>query len=243
MSAGNQANDEGAYPKGDPPQVGGPLRQNFSAELEQLRLQTELMGVRVEQNLEMMREVLRTGDVALAARAVAADDEIDAMNVSLTERCYRLLAQETPVAGDLRLVVSVVRIISELERVGDLCLRVVKLAPDHDLLTADGRVFAALVAMADEAVDAFQAALRAWATLDVEAATQLATGPRAMDAAYEELTGAVVALTGDRAVPVALAVVVVARALERIVDHAGIVGSRIRYLITGDPGHLAAEVR
>ena len=91
------------------------VRQGFTDELDQLRLQVELMGVRVDENLERMRTVLRTGDEVLARAAFAADDEIDAMNVSLTERCYLLLGRESPVASDLRFIVSVVRIISELE--------------------------------------------------------------------------------------------------------------------------------
>ena len=68
-----------------------PARSAYQSELEQLRLQVELMGVRVDQNLERMRAVLHHGDPCEAEQAVAADDEIDAMNVSLTERCYDLL--------------------------------------------------------------------------------------------------------------------------------------------------------
>ena len=79
-----------------------PLRHGFREELDQLRLQVELMGVRVDENLERMREVLRRGDQSLADAAFAADNEIDAMNVSLTERCYLLLGRESPVASDLR---------------------------------------------------------------------------------------------------------------------------------------------
>ena len=63
------------------------VRQQFTEELEQLRLQVELMAVRVDQNLERMRDVLRTGDCETARQAIEADNEIDAMNVSLTERC------------------------------------------------------------------------------------------------------------------------------------------------------------
>ena len=60
------------------------------------------------------------------------------MNVSLTERCYLILAQENPIASDLRLVVSVVRVIGELERIGDLALRVVKLWPDLPMMRVAG---------------------------------------------------------------------------------------------------------
>ena len=88
-----------------------PLRHGFREELDQLRLQVELMGVRVDENLERMRDNLRSGDPALAAAAFQADNEIDAMNVSLTERCYLLLGRESPVASDLRFIVSVLRIV------------------------------------------------------------------------------------------------------------------------------------
>src|SRR5687767_9180660 len=107
------------------------------------------MAVRVEEALERMAHVLRSGDADTAAAAVAADDQIDAMLVSLTERCYDLLRRETPVASDLRFVVSVLRMLEELERVGDLALRVVKLTPQHHLLASHAPTFETLVSMAD----------------------------------------------------------------------------------------------
>ena len=111
-----------------------PLRlQYLRAELEQLRLQVEVMGVLVDQNLERMREVLADRRRRPSAeRALAADDDIDAMNVSLTERCYEVLARENPVASDLRLVVSVIRATASSSGSATCALRVVKLAPDHD---------------------------------------------------------------------------------------------------------------
>jgi len=184
------------------------VRQAFAAELEQLRLQVELMAIRVDQNLERMREVLRTGDADLAQRAINADDDIDGMHVSLMERCYDLLRREAPVASDLRFVVSVLR-----------------------------------MAMADEAIERYRLALRAWATMDLGLATDLATRSRTMDLFYERLMGEVLRFEGPEATRAAVVTVAVGRAIERIGDHAGIIGARLRYLITGDPDHLAAEVR
>jgi phosphate transport system protein len=221
----------------------GPLRATYGAELEQLRLQIEVMGVMVDENLERMRQVLETGSPDLAELALAADDSIDAMNVSLTERCYEVLARENPVASDLRLVVSVVRVISELERVGDLCLRVVKAALDHDLLVRSERTFDILRVMADEAIELFRLALQAWGTADLELATRLSDGSRSIDLSYAQLVETLVSLSGDDAAAVAMRTLVAGQALERIADHSAILGSRLRYLITGDPGHLAAEVR
>ncbi len=228
----------------DPPGDGvDGFRHTYRAELEQLRLQTEMMGVLVDQNLERMRAVLRDGDLSAAATAIATDDDIDAMNVSLTERCYEVLAREAPVASDLRLVVSVIRVISEFERVGDLALRVAKLAPDLTLLRSADRCYDILLAMSDEAVERFRLALHAWATVDLRLAQQAAEPPAWMDLYHEQLLDALLHLDGPDGVRAALRALVAGRALDRIADHAGIIGSRVRYLATGDPGHLAAEVR
>ena len=220
-----------------------PLRHGFREELDQLRLQVELMGVRVDENLERMRSALRTGDVELAAVAFDADNEIDAMNVSLTERCYLLLGRESPVASDLRFVVSVLRIVSELERVGDLALRVVKLTPKHALLERSEVLFDVLVSLADEAVELYRLALRAWSAQDLGLATDLATQSRSLDLYYERLMSELKRLDGPDAVAIAMGAFTAGRALERIADHSAIIGARLRYLITGEPAHLAAEVR
>jgi phosphate transport system protein len=223
--------------------AGEPRRHGLHEELDQLRLQVELMGVRVDENLERMRTVLATGDERLAAVAIVADDEIDAMNVSLTERSYLLIGREAPVASDLRFVVSVLRIISELERVGDLALRVVKLAPEQPMLARAGIVFDILLTVADEAVETFRTALRAWSAQDLRLATELVAEGRSLDIYYDRLVIELQQLTGPDAVRVAMEAFTAGRALERIADHSAIIGARLRYLITGEPAHLAAEVR
>ena len=219
------------------------MRTAFTAELEQLRLQVELMAVRVDQNLERMREVLDAGDCDLVGLSFHADDEIDDMNVSLTERCYDLLRREAPVASDLRFIVSVLRVLSELERIGDLALRVIKLAPDHELIASNPPTYDILRSMADQVIDRYRDALRAWATLDLAVATDLATPARSMDVFYERLLAELLRLTGPDAARVAITTFAAGRALERIGDHATIIGARLRYLLTGDPDHLAAELR
>lgn len=219
------------------------LRLGFHDELDQLRLQVELMGVRVDENLERMRTLLRTGDPTLAAQALEADDDIDAMNLSLTERCYLLLGREAPVATDLRFVVSVLRIVSELERVGDLALRVAKLTPQHALLSTADEAWDVLLTLADESVEVYRSALRAWSTQDLRLATELATQNRGLDLYYERLIRELHELHHTDATRIAMGIFVAGRALERIADHSAIIGARLRYLITGEPGHLAAEVR
>lgn len=226
-----------------PPEPGGPLRRGYNAELDQLRLQVELLAVRVDQNLERMRTVLSSGDAVMAAAALAADDDIDAMSVSLTARCYDVLAREQPVASDLRFVVSVLRVLGEFERVGDLALRVVKLAPSHHLLTAHRASFDVLVALADEATDHYRLALRAWSGQDAELAVEVARHRPAMTLLYQRLVGELLRLDGPGGVAVAIPTVMAGRSLDRISDHAALIGTRLLYLVTGDAGHLADEVR
>ena len=221
-----------------------PLRTVFHEELDQLRLQVELMGVRVDQNLERMREILDHGeDENLVAGALAADDEIDAMHVSLLERCYQLLNREAPMATDLRYLVSVVRILSEFERVGDLALRVVKLGPDVDELSACGPAWDIVRTLVDVAVDQYRAALRAWSTQDLAMATQLVEQRPRLSVFQEQLVNELRRLDGPDAVGIAMHLFTAGQAADRIADHAAIVGARLRYLLTGEAAHLAAEVR
>ena len=230
-------------PASEPLASSGPYRRQFTAELEQLHLQVEVMAVRVDEALERMREVLATGDVRAADKALCADDIIDEMNVSLTERCYELLRREAPVASDLRLIVSVLRVLSDLERIGDLALRVVKLAPEQPLLASRPHTFDIIQSMADGAIDRYRLALRAWATVDLGLATELAIGPRSMDLFQERLMAELLHLDGPEAVRVAVRTFTVGQAIDRIADHAAVIGARLRYMITGDPDHLVAEVR
>src|SRR5206468_12806211 len=147
-------------------------------------------------------------------------DEIDAMNVSLTERCYDLLRREAPVASDLRFIVSVLRVLSELERIGDLALRVIKSAPDYELIASNPPTYDILRTMADQVIDRYRDALRAWATMDLTIATDLATAARSVDVYYERLLEELLRLTGPDAARVAISTFAAGRALERIGDHA-----------------------
>ena len=219
------------------------LRPAYAAELDQLHLQVELMAMRVDQNLERTRTVLQTGDISVAEQAISADDVIDAMSVSLTERCYDLLAREQPVAGDLRFIVSVLRVLGEFERIGDLALRVVKLAPDYSLIRSNPSTYEILLSMADAAIERYREAMRAWSGPSAEVARRLLETPSMAGHLEERLTTELMALQGSDAAAVAIRTLVAGKSLERIADHAGIIGARLLFLVTGDSGHLAHEVR
>jgi phosphate transport system protein len=146
------------------------------------------------------------------------------------------------VASDLRFVVSVLRVLGELERIGDLSLRVDKLADRQPALAAHPTVLDVLVSMTECAIDRYRLALRAWATTDLDLAAELAASG-GLDRFQLRLTTELLALHDADAVAVAMDAAAIGRAVDRISDHAAIIGARLRYLITGDPDHLAAEVR
>jgi phosphate transport system protein len=219
-----------------------PLRSNFSAELDQLKLQVEMMALKVDEALQMSRRVLASGDLDLADVVIAGDDEIDAMLVSLTERCYDLLCRQSPVASDLRLVVSVLRILSDLERTGDLCLRIVKLAPEQPLLASEPETFAILQSMGDEAHTLFRFATKAWSTQDLRIAISLEARDDAMDRYNKDLMQGILRFDGSQAVQAAIQTLLAGRALERIADHSVMIGERLKYMLTGDTDSLSKEI-
>lgn len=129
------------------------------------------------------------------------------------------------------------------ERVGDLALRVVKLLPDRHLWASSPATFDLLVSMCDTAVEAFRDALRAWSAQDLTLASELTQQVRVIDARATRLSSDLLALQGPDAVRIATCTILAGRSLDRIADHAAIIGARLRYLLTGDPEHLTAEVR
>lgn len=200
------------------------------------------MALRVDAALESSARVLLEGDLGLADRVVSGDDEIDEMFVSLTERCYELLVRQSPVAGDLRLIVSVLRILSDLERTGDLCLRIVKLAPDHHLLAGSPQTFEILIEMGQEAVTLYRTAVRSFSAADLRLAHTLEARDDAMDSYNKALMIEIMKLTGPNAVPQAVATLLAGRALERIADHSVMIGERLTYMLTGDVESLSKEI-
>jgi phosphate transport system protein len=200
------------------------------------------MALKVDDALQRSTAVLLTGDTKLAEDVIAGDDDIDATFVSLTERCYDLLVRQSPVASDLRLVVSVLRILGDLERTGDLCLRIVKLAPDQPLLASNRTTFGILRAMSREASGLFRAAIRAWSSQDLRLATTLEERDDALDRHYAALMQAVLELEGPQSVPLAVLSLSAGRALERIADHSVMIGERLRYMLTGSLRSISKEI-
>ena len=211
------------------------------ADLEELRLQVEVMAIRVQTAVARAVEVVRSGDPSVAEVLIAADDEIDAMHVSLTERCYGTLLLRQPMASDLRLVVSVLRVLSSLERVGDLSLRVAKTVDDRALIAGRAEVFAPMLALAMNVQERMDVVVGAWSAGSADRLAELdALEP--LESFVGPLTGRILELQGVDAARAAVAAMTVTRSFDRIGDHAAIIAARLGYLLTADPNYLVEEV-
>lgn len=200
------------------------------------------MGVRVDENLERVRDVLHSGDSAVAALVLLVDDEIDAMGGSLRGRCRTLLGHEALDNPSRRFVESVLRVASELECVGDLALRVIKVAPKQGVLVRSETVRDIVLTVANVAVERFRMSLRAWSGQDLGLATELLTHGGGLDHYYDRVTRELERLHHPDAARTAVGTLVVVRALERIADHSTVIGASVQHLVTSAPLGLASEV-
>ena len=102
--------------------------KQFDAELESLRARVLQMGGFVEQQIALAVDALTTGDMELCANIVANDHKVNAMEVGIDEDCSTIIARRQPAAGDLRLVMMVVKTITDLERIGDEAAKIARMA-------------------------------------------------------------------------------------------------------------------
>ena len=230
------------------------MRGAFAEELEQLRMQVELMALRVDTSIVRAVSVVEFGDQAAAADLLASDNEIDEMHISLLERCYELLVREGPVASDFRLVVSVIRALDSLERIGDLCLRIAKTVDEQPLIAAHPEVHRVAVEFAYVVLHSFRRMQTAWAEGSLDPLYEAVADRRRTDgstsglerggpeALAASLASRIMELSGPGAVRAGVNAFVVCRSLDRIADHTHVLIARLKYLVTGDPSHLADEV-
>ena len=197
------------------------------------------MGTLVEQSTQMVTRALIEGDKALALRVQEADDPVDDMFMDIERRALMLLAQQAPVAGDLRLIVAILRVVNDLERAGDLCHNIAKFVQVESFSVPGLKPVKALVArMGDSAADLVGCAVDAWAAKDEQRGADLANQDDEIDDLHEALLAQLVDLKGQESLGPALRLALIGRYLERIGDHAVNMGERVRYYITGDEEHL-----
>lgn len=220
------------------------ISQQFNVELENLRTRVFTMGGLVEQQVRDAVQALTTGNVELANAVIENDYKVNAMEVGIDEDCTHIIARRQPAASDLRLLIAVIKTITDLERIGDQAKKVAFMGRElanmerphdgyHEIQSMGGRV----QGMVSLALDAF-------ARLDVTAAVQVAKEDVPVDKACEtimrSLMNDMMQDPGD--IKRALDVMWSTRALERIGDHAKNMSEYVIYLVQGkDVRHISLE--
>ena len=212
------------------------MRLSFTEELSQLEASLQEEGDLVLRALRSALNALGRGDNELADEVIRFDDEVDHRYVGIEEGVQSLLARQTPVAVDLRLVLAVLRVNLHLERMADYCVTVAKLTKlMGDLNVSDPAIAGSIEDMGQRAEQMIRVALDAFASRDVEKAQTLVDLDELIDRANRNATEDVLSL-GDSPEEreYGLRMLVVSRCVERIGDHAVDIGEQVVYLVTGE---------
>jgi len=211
------------------------LRVTFQEELDRTEAGLQEEGELVLRALRGALGALWDQDPELSDEVIAFDDQVDAIYFRIQGSIQALLARQTPVAGDLRLVLALLHSNLHLERMGDYCVtiaKLVKLASDIDPEPALVEAFGDMGARAEGMI---RVALDAFAARDLEAAESLVELDELIDRANRRVVGQVLALGSDpERLEWGLRMITVSRCLERIGDHAVDIGEQIAYLVTGE---------
>ena len=212
------------------------MRISFTEELSQLEAALQEEGDLVLRALRSSLNALARGDEELADEVISFDDEVDRRYIALEEGVQSLLARQTPVAADLRLVLAILRVNLHLERMADYCVTVAKLTKlMGDLNVSDERIGQSIVDMGQRAEQMIRVALDSFASRDADKALTLVELDELIDRANRNASEVVLSL-GDtpQEREYGLRMLVVSRCVERIGDHAVDIGEQVVYLVTGE---------
>lgn len=219
------------------------LRKTFHQELDAIRDQVIRLGASVIEAVPRATGVLLSGDLEGADYLVQSDDEIDARAVEIEDQCFQQLALQAPVAGDLRQLVSIIKITGELERSADLAVNICKGARriyGHDI---DPVLRGLISKMSEQAQQLFMAAIDAFETSDAAKAAAIDDMDSFLDGLHRQFIQEIFEshARGKMDVQVAVQLAIIGRFYERIGDHAVNVGERTQFILTGFvPEHRGA---
>jgi len=212
------------------------MRVSFTEELSQLEAALQEEGDLVLRALRSSLNALARGDDELADEVIRFDDEVDHRYAAIENGVQSLLARQTPVAADLRLVLAVLRVNLHLERMADYCVTVAKLTKLMGDLNVEGEAIGRSIEdMGQRAEQMIRVALDAFASRDADKAETLVELDELIDRANRNAIEDVLSL-GDspREREYGLRMLVVSRCVERIGDHAVDIGEQVVYLVTGE---------
>jgi phosphate transport system protein len=206
-------------------------RRTFDQQLDDLEAHVVRMATIVSEAVAAGREALLAGEKDAARAVLEGDAELDHAAWTCETRAYELLARQQPAARDLRRVLTAVRVAHELERCGNLVRHVAEAPLRHRVMTITPALRGLLGQMADEAQRLLRAATDAYVERDVAGAAALDVWDDRMDELHRRLLDELFA--AQLGLESTIELVLVGRYLERIADHAVVIGERVHYLVTG----------
>lgn len=219
------------------------ISQQFNKELRELRNQVLSMGGLVEDQLTNAIIALTSRDVQLAKQVYSNDYKVNASEVAIDEASTRILAIRQPTASDLRLIISVIKTIPELERIGDQAERIAQMALQTPS-EAQTKHFVTINHLGNHVRQMLHDALDAFARLNVETALEVIHEDLKVDQEYESLSRQLLTymMEDPRTIPIMLNIIWSARALERIAAHSRNICEYLIYFVKGkDVRHISLE--
>ncbi|USD65771.1 phosphate signaling complex protein PhoU [Vibrio sp. SCSIO 43136] len=224
-------------------QFGRHISGQFNVELESIRTHVLTMGGLVEQQLSFAMQALNKQDLDLAKKVVTDDHKVNSMEVAIDEACTRIIAKRQPTAKDLRLIMAIIKTITDLERIGDVATRIARVAIESDSVK-DRAWQVSLEPLSRQAIHMLHQVLDAFARMDVDAAAEVYKQDDKLDAEYEAVIRQLMTymMEDPRCIPNVLQVMWSARAIERVGDRCQNICEYIIYFVKGrDVRHLSSE--
>lgn len=219
--------------------------KQFDAELEAVRARVLQMGGLVESQIQLAVESLISGDMTLMNQVIDDDHRVNLMEVEIDEQCNNILVRRQPAAGDMRMVTTVIKTITDLERIGDEAEKIARMAK---LLSQKERLhlprYNEVKHAAEIALDMLRKSLDAFARLDIVAAAQVVRQDQLVDDEFRSIMRYLITfmMEDPRTISTSLEILFVAKAIERIGDHAKNISEYVVYMVKGrDVRHVTLE--
>ncbi len=216
----------------------------FNEEMESIRSHLMEMGGMVEKQVIDALQSLLQGDSEIAERVLENEDKVDALEKLIDGECARVLALRQPAASDLRMIISVTKCVSDLERIGDEAAKVAKMSLELAQEGESPRGYVEVRHIGNHVRTMLGDALDAFARFDVQKAVDVAAEDNEVDLEYRSAMRALVTfmMEDPRAISRVLNIIWSLRALERIGDHAKNIAEQLIYLVKGkDVRHISVD--
>ena len=208
--------------------------KNFDLELESLRTRVLQMGGLAEQQVQKAVEGLYSGDKQLLETVIRDDERINQMEIDIDALCNQIIAKRQPTAIDLRMIVSVLKAISDIERVGDKARKIARLGIGINS-QAETSLNVELNHMTETALKMLRLSLDGFARLDVLPVTEAMRLDEQVNADYRGITRQLITymMEDPRTITRSLDILTIAKAIERIGDHATNIAEYVVYMVKG----------